>query len=84
MVMKLERNSQVLDSKIIVIKADVNGDGNVKINDAMKISNHLNKSSIIENEAYLKAADVNGDGNVKINDAMKISNHLNKSSLLEW
>ena len=50
----------------------------------MKISNHLNKSSIIENEAYLKAADVNGDGNVKINDAMKISNHLNKSSLLEW
>lgn len=60
----------------IVVKGDVTGDGNVKMNDVMKISKYLVESTGITEKAYLKASDVTGDTNIKMNDVMRISKYI--------
>ena len=56
----------------IVLMGDVTGDGSVKMNDIMKIANHLIDGNTLQDE-YLYAADVMTDGNIKMNDLMKIA-----------
>ena len=77
MILKLVRNGQVLDQKVIVILGDVNGDGKITVNDAVFASNHYIKLTTLEG-AYLKAADANGDNRITTNDAVFISNHYIK------
>ena len=56
----------------VVIKGDVNGDGDVDIADAVCIVNHVvGKYTPVFNAA---AADVNDDGDVDIADAVRIVN----------
>lgn len=74
MILKLERGGKVLDQKIIVIYGDTNGDGNVELNDAVKIVNHYLETSLLTG-AYEIAADVNKNNNVGLDDAVKIVNH---------
>ena len=69
------------DRKIIVVKGDVNGDGNITLNDAVLTINHYvgvrnNDSSKrrLVNE-YLLAADSNVSGDITLNDAVLIINH---------
>ena len=69
------------DRKTIVVKGDVNGDGNVTLIDAVGASYHYigiqnndpTKRRLV-NE-YLLAADANGDGNVTLIDAVGIAYH---------
>ena len=59
----------------MVIVGDVSGDGQILINDIIKIRNHLLQTSMISGSEAL-AADVSGDGQILINDIIKIRNHL--------
>ena len=59
-----------------VIKlGDVNGDGEIKATDYMRIKNYIMDTSKLTN-AQLEAADVNRDGKVKATDYMKIKNYI--------
>ena len=60
----------------ISILGDVTGDGVVKMNDVMKISNHIVNGSILDDDSILVASDVNNDGNIRMNDVMKISKYI--------
>lgn len=60
----------------IISVGDVTGDGHVKINDVMKISNYIIEGNGLDNTYYQIAADVTKDSNIKINDVMKISNYI--------
>lgn len=81
MILKLERNGQVLDSKIIVIKGDTSGDGIITMQDASKVMSHyLETESLIG--AYLEAADTSGDGIITMQDASKIMSHYLETELL--
>lgn len=56
-----------------IVYGDVTGEGDVKVNDAVKIVDYyLEKENSDLTEKQLKAADVNLDGEVKTNDAVAI------------
>ena len=59
----------------IALAGDVTGDGYIKMNDVMKIANHIVNNNVLSNE-YYTAGDVTGDGKVKMNDIMKIASGL--------
>lgn len=59
----------------IVVKGDVNGDGNIKASDYVTIKNHIMGKNILTNE-YLAAADVISDGSIKASDYVKIKNYI--------
>lgn len=59
----------------ISLAGDVTGDGYIKMNDVMKIANHIVNGNILKDEYYI-AGDVTGDGNVKMNDIMKIASGI--------
>lgn len=67
-----------------VLLGDVNEDGNVTVQDAQRLYEHLNGSDPLEttSNGYL-AADVNQDGNVTVQDAQRLYEHLNGSDPLE-
>jgi len=74
MIVKLVINGEEKDRKVIVIKGDTNGDGEVDIFDAVGLLNHDLGTSALTG-AYLKAGDVNDDNDVDIFDAVGILNH---------
>ena len=57
----------------IVLKGDVNGDGQITPSDYVKIKNHIMGSSLLSGRA-LEAADANGDGKVTPADYVKVKN----------
>lgn len=59
----------------IALAGDVTGDGYIKMNDVMKIANHIVNNNVLYNE-YYTAGDVTGDGKVKMNDIMKIASGI--------
>lgn len=59
----------------VVKMGDVNGDGNIKATDYMRIKNCIMGATELTN-AQRQAADVNGDGQVKATDYMKIKNYI--------
>lgn len=60
----------------IVVKGDVTGDGYVRVNDIIKINNHIIGYSPISNSSEILAADVTGDNNLRVNDIVKINNYI--------
>ena len=62
------------DSKIIIIRGDVNGDCEVELFDAADIINHYLDTNPLTG-VYLEAGDVNKDGEVELFDAADIINH---------
>jgi hypothetical protein len=62
------------DSKVIIIRGDVNGDGEVELFDAADIINHFLDTQPLEG-VYLIAGDVNKDGETELFDAADIINH---------
>lgn len=81
MIVKLMIKGQEKDRKIIVIKGDTSGDGEIDLFDAVKILNHYLAKTPLTN-AYLKAAYVNDDADVDLFDSVMILNHyLGKISL---
>ena len=60
---------------IIAVLGDVNGDGEVKSTDYMKIKSYIMGDAVLSDVQKL-AADVNGDGEVKSTDYMKIKSFI--------
>ncbi|MDD4624665.1 MAG: dockerin type I domain-containing protein, partial [Bacilli bacterium] len=60
----------------IVVKGDVTGDGHIRVNDIIKINNHIIGYSTINNSSEILAADVTGDGNLRVTDIVKINNYI--------
>lgn len=81
MIVKLMINGEEKDRKLIVIKGDTSGDGEIDLFDAVKILNHyLVKTPLTD--AYLEAAYVNDDTDIDLFDSVMILNHyLGKISL---
>ena len=75
MIVKLIVKGKLADSKIIIIKGDVNGDGDINIIDASAIVNHF-LDRIYLTGPYLFASDINADETVNIIDASAIVNHF--------
>ena len=75
MIVKLVIDGNVTDSKVIVIKGDVNGDGEINVIDASGIVNHfLDRIPLLG--AYLVAGDVNVDTDANVIDASQVVNHF--------
>jgi len=74
MIIKLERDGVVKDSKAIVIFGDTTGDGDIGIPDAVLIANHYLGTNLLEG-AKFKAGDTNKSGDIEIPDAVLIVNH---------
>lgn len=58
-----------------VMVGDASQDGDIMINDAVLIVDHLNGSELTGDA--LKAADASGDGDIMINDAVLVVDYLN-------
>lgn len=70
-------NSNNQDYKFyMVLKGDVNGDGDVAPIDYVKIKNHIMKEKIIEEGIYKLAADYNDDTGITPLDYVKVKNHI--------
>ena len=59
----------------VIIKGDVNGDGEIYASDYVKIKNHIMDINKLTGP-YALAADVNGDGEIYASDYVKIKNHI--------
>lgn len=59
----------------VLILGDITGDGAIRINDLIKLRNHLLETARLEGTALL-AADTSGDEAVKMNDLIKLRNHI--------
>ena len=61
----------------IIVKGDVNGDGEVDITDLVKIRQKIQKIDLFD-EKQNKAGDINGDNEVDITDLVKIRRYIQK------
>lgn len=68
-------NTEYNTSYTIVVLGDVNGDGQIKATDYVKIKNYIMEKGTLSN-IEKKAADVNGDGQIKATDYVKIKNYI--------
>lgn len=70
-------------SYTIVIKGDVNGDGQIFATDYVKVRNHIMGKSKLTG-AFLVAADINNDGNIYATDYVLIRNYImGKSDIVQ-
>lgn len=60
----------------MVLKGDVNGDGDIAPIDYVKIKNHIMEEKIIEDGVYKLAADYNDDDGITPLDYVKVKNHI--------
>jgi len=67
--------SKAFSTTHVVIRGDVNGDGDVKSSDYMQIKSHFKTGQLLK-KAFLEAADVNDDDRVGTVDYMKLKAYL--------
>jgi hypothetical protein len=70
-----DKDSKAVDSKYVVVKGDVNGDGKVTSVDPLMIKRHIIGSYTLTGP-YLEAADINGDGKITSADALMVKRHI--------
>lgn len=75
MIVKLFKNDQVIDQKVIVVKGDTDGNGQINAIDALKVVNHIIENELL-NGCYLEAAETTNDSTINAIDALKIVNHI--------
>ena len=73
-VYRTEDGSEVGRSTVLIL-GDITGDGQIRINDLIKLRNHLLETAKLQGPALL-AADASSDGSVKMNDLIKLRNHI--------
>ena len=73
MTLKISLNDVTIEYTIVV-KGDVNGDGDSDISDIMQVNKHRLKKTQLTNEKFL-AGDVNKNDIIDINDLMKINKY---------
>ncbi len=71
MIIKLIKNNRENDRDTIVVKGEVTGDGQVKINDVIKVVGHVVEAEELTG-IWFEAADFSNDGQIKINDVVAI------------
>ncbi len=59
----------------VLLFGDVNGDGNLRMSDMIKVRNHILGTGTLEG-INLAAADCNHDGNIRMSDMIKIRNEI--------
>lgn len=74
---------EILDSKIVVVKGDVDGNGTVNVLDTIPIVNHSLRRSTITG-VYAVAADVDGNGTINVLDTIPIVNHSLRRTLIDY
>lgn len=74
MTAKLTFNNSV-HNYTLVVKGDVNGDGEIYANDYVRIKNHIMGRASLSG-AYLLAADIDNDGNIYATDYVRIKNYI--------
>ena len=73
MIIKLIKNNRVNDSDIIVVKGEVTGDGEVRINDVVRaVSAYVGAEELTG--PWFEACDIATDGEIRINDVVSIVN----------
>ena len=70
-IVKLIKNDSLKDSKIIVIKGDVDGNGKVTLFDAVKVLNHFLEKETLTG-ANFEAADMDSNGSITLFDAVGV------------
>ena len=73
MIIKLIKNNRENDRDIIVVKGEVTGDGNVRVNDVVKVVSHVAGITTLQ-DYWFVAGDYSSDGQIKINDVVGIVN----------
>ena len=73
MIIKLIKNNRVNDSDIIVVKGELTGDGEVRINDVVRAVNAYVEAEVLEGPWFI-AADIATDNEIRINDVVSIVN----------
>ncbi len=80
-VIKLIINGQEYDSKTIIVKGDINGDGEVGVADVIKLRLHILETNPLNTYETL-AADTNEDDDIGVADLVQIRSHILGSSNL--
>ena len=72
---KLVVNDVVYDEKTLIIKGDLNCDGEIGVSDIIKLRLHILETSQLDTIGLL-AADVNNDNDISVADIIKMRNHI--------
>ncbi len=75
MIVKLFINDRVVDQKVIVVKGDTDGNGEINAIDALKVVNHIIETEKLTG-CYLVAAETTNDTTINALDALRIVNHI--------
>ncbi|MBO5475267.1 MAG: cadherin-like beta sandwich domain-containing protein [Bacilli bacterium] len=81
MIVKLIIDGEEKDRKLIVIKGDIVGDGEVELFDAVQIVNHVLGTKMLEG-AYKEAGLIVSTDDVELFDAVQIVNHVLGTNLM--
>lgn len=74
-VIKLEINNVLYDSKVLIVKGDTNGDGEVGVADIIKLRLHILETTPL-NDVESIAADTNTDDDIGVADIIQIRSHI--------
>ena len=67
----------------VIMIGDINGDGEIKATDYMKLKNYIIGTATLTTKEKL-AADANQDGAIKASDYMKIKNHIIGTQMISF
>ncbi|MBR3811423.1 MAG: SH3 domain-containing protein [Agathobacter sp.] len=68
-------NDVLVETKELVVRGDISGDGKITIADLVRVNRHTLKASLL-NGIQLLAADVNNNSSVNIQDLVLINRHI--------
>ena len=68
---KIYLDSQLVSEYEVIIKGDVNGDGNLSVSDISKLYKYLKKKMTMD-DCYVDAGNVNGDNRISVSDVSKL------------
>ena len=74
-VISLTVGGEVVDTVVIVIKGDVDGDGDISTTDYLRVKSHFLGGITLKNE-YFKAADIQEDATIDTTDFMRVKSHF--------
>ncbi len=74
-VISLTVGGEVVDSVVIVVKGDIDGDGEITSTDYLRVKGHFYGTTILKNE-YFIAADIEENGTIDATDFIRIKSHF--------
>ncbi len=74
----IAQDGTVLQSLVIVVSGDINGDGKLSVTDFVQIKSHLLAVKKIEDAASSMAADLDGSGSISVTDFVRFKSEMLK------